>query len=151
MNMRLACTCAVLAVLAAACGGQGGSGPGTDADQVNPAAISQRESDRVDPWWLKSVPGPDDRTLDLLVEEQDCASGQSADGLIASDVRYEEDAITVWVNVRERTEDRSCPGNPDTPYTIRLREPLGERKILDGNRTPPAPARTERPSDLPPS
>ena len=143
--MRLARTCAVLAVLAAACSGQDGSGPAADADQNNPAAVSQRESDSVDPWWLERVPGPDDRTLALLVREQACASRQSAEGRIASDVRYEDDAVTVWVNVRARTGDQSCPGNPDTPYKIELREPVRDRKILDGNCTPPAPARTERP------
>lgn len=112
---------------------------------VNPDAVSQSKSDRVDNWWLRTSPKPQDQTLEILVHEQDCASGQSAEGLIASDVQYEGEAIVVRVNVRPRTEDRSCPGNPDTPYEIELREPLGDRSVLDGNSSPPAPARTERP------
>lgn len=140
MTMR-ACTAVMLCAALLAT-----TGCTDSADKVDPAAVSQDKSDRVDPWWLSSVPGPDDRTLQLLVAEQDCASGQPATGLIASDVRYDKDAVTVWVNVRKRTEDRSCPGNPDTPYEIKLEEALGDRKVLDGNRTPNAPARTARPA-----
>lgn len=134
---RLAAVSSAVLILISGCTG--------DDDRIDPAAVSQQESDRLDAWWLITIPGPTDRTLDLLVREQDCASGQSAAGLIASDVRYQEDAVVVFVNVRERTEDRSCPGNPDTPHTVTLREPLGDREVLDGNREPPTRARTTPP------
>ena len=89
-------------------------------------------------WQLASEPRPEDTTLDLLVQERECASGQSAEGRIAPpDVEYQEEAVIVTVRVRPLSGGADCPDNPGTPYVLNLEEPLGERALLDGSLNTP--------------
>lgn len=89
------------------------------------------------------VDGPVDARateLPLLVRERACASGQSAEGRIDDpDVDYRRDSVVITVEVRQRSSSEDCPGNPETPYLLRLEEPVGDRRLLDGGRRPPAP------------
>ena len=97
-------------------------------------------------WWLTTAPQPRDRTLDLTVHEQACASGQSADGRIRYDVSYDDDSIVVTITtVSPAGEFQTCQGNPDTPLLLPLSEPVGDRAILDGRTTPASEARTSDP------
>jgi hypothetical protein len=45
----------------------------------------------------------------------------------------------VTLAVVPRTGAQDCQGNPDTPFTLELDAPLGDRELLDGAHSPPAP------------
>ena len=72
---------------------------------------------------------PTDREIPILVNERSCASGHSAEGRIVVDVAYTVDEVRLDVRVRPREGDQDCQGNPDTPYEVDLREPLGGREV----------------------
>ncbi|TVP67752.1 MAG: hypothetical protein EA340_10000 [Nitriliruptor sp.] len=92
------------------------------------------------PW--EPDPGADlsasSTSIDVLVNEVGCASGESADGRIAEpEVVYEPDRVVVTIRVVPVAGAAACPSNPDTPYTLELDEPLGDRGLLDGSHDPP--------------
>lgn len=72
------------------------------------------------------------RSIEILVHERDCASGDTAEGRIETDINYRTEAIVVTVHVRPKSGDRDCQGNPATPYTLKLDEPLHDRELLMG-------------------
>lgn len=79
------------------------------------------------------APDPAATELRLLVRESACASGQDAEGRVRL-VALEEsdDRVTVTLGVRPLdAEAVSCPGNPDTPFTVSLSAPLGDREVVD--------------------
>ncbi len=92
-------------------------------------------------WWVDSTAEPiraDSETIPALVHETACASGREATGRIETPtVVYGADAVTVTITVR-KVGGADCQGNPLTPYTIELEEPLGDRTLLDGGQLPPA-------------
>lgn len=93
------------------------------------------------PWEL--APGMELSTsstsIDVLVHEVGCAGGESANGRIAEpEVRYESGQVVVMMRVIPVPGAAPCPGNPDTPVTLELDEPLGDRDLLDGFHDPPA-------------
>ena len=91
-------------------------------------------------WEVQGAYRPADTELSLLVNENACASGTSAEGRIQKpDVEYRSDSVVVTIRVRQRGSSESCPGNPDTPYVLRLEEPVGNRQLLDGGQSPPGP------------
>jgi hypothetical protein len=47
----------------------------------------------------------------------------------------------VTIFVRRLEVPARCPGNPETPYTLRLERPLGDRTLADGGTIPPRPVR----------
>jgi hypothetical protein len=75
-----------------------------------------------------------------MVHEQACASGQPAERRIRPVVNYEADRIVVTITVENAGGDQACPGNPDTPFTLVLDEPVGDRVIYDGRTSPPVTA-----------
>ena len=78
-------------------------------------------------------------SIDVLVNEVGCASGEPADGRIATpEISYSDDAVVVTLRVVPRPGPQTCPSNPDTEYTLELDDPLGERQLLDGAQDPPA-------------
>ena len=89
---------------------------------------------------LESEPDPTSTELHLLVTEHGCNSGEDADGRIEV-VRLEEsDArVSVILGVRPRGGFVTCPGNPSTPFTVTLRDPLGNRELVDGSLADPRP------------
>jgi len=93
------------------------------------------------PWWLdERLPPPTAEVTDLqvLIHERACSGGSYATGRIGSPlVVYSADAVVITVGVREI--GGTCPGNPSTPAVIVLKEPIGERQLLDGYHLPPAP------------
>jgi hypothetical protein len=73
-------------------------------------------------------------TIPIVVNESGCASGRSSEGRIDVDVFYGADTVRLAVGVRPLVDrDQDCPGNPDTPYDVRLSEPLGERTVVGEN------------------
>lgn len=87
---------------------------------------------------LPSEPPSDASSITLLVHERACASGRSAEGRIEIiELEEMEDQIRLHVGVRPRQGGQTCEGNPPTPFTIELTEPLGGREIVDGSIVPP--------------
>jgi hypothetical protein len=82
--------------------------------------------------------GPATTEIDILVMERSCASGRPAAGRIAPpDIELRDDAVVVTIKVIPAPGIQDCPGNPPTPFTIKIGEPLGERVLLDGGTGPP--------------
>lgn len=75
--------------------------------------------------------------IHILVEEWECSSGQSAEGRIAQNVQYRDDAVIVTLAVRRPSGDfQTCQGNPPTPFVVRIAQPVGSRDLNDGGRWP---------------
>lgn len=93
------------------------------------------------PWWLdERLPPPTAEVTDLqvLIHERACSGGSYATGRIGSPlVVYSADAVVITVGVREI--GGTCQYSPSTPAVIVLKEPIGERQLLDGYHIPPAP------------
>ncbi len=76
--------------------------------------------------------GPDDRAIPLLVTEEACASGQTADGRVRVDaVEYTADEVRVVLVVRTLDGGQTCQGNPLTAFVLELDEPLGDRQLVN--------------------
>ena len=89
---------------------------------------------------LADTAGPGDTSVDLLVHERECASGHSAEGRIELvELNETTEQVQLRVGVRPRAGDQTCQGNPPTPFTIDLSEPLGDREIVDASVVPPRP------------
>ncbi len=83
-------------------------------------------------------PHPDTTVLEILINEQDCASGEPPTGRdIVPVVATTMDTITITVLVEPVAGDAACPSNPWHRVTVELGEPLGERTLLDGHTLPP--------------
>jgi hypothetical protein len=77
--------------------------------------------------------------IEVLVNERGCAGDRSAEGRIpAPHVVEDEDRVVVTVSVIPLPGPQDCGDTPDTPVTIELDEPLGDRELLDGSSDPPA-------------
>jgi hypothetical protein len=89
------------------------------------------DDSRTADWWVdpSAELQPATREIPIIVNENACASGRSAEGRIQVDVDYGSDAVHFDVKVRSLGRDQDCPGNPDTPYVVVLDEPLGVRPI----------------------
>jgi hypothetical protein len=87
-----------------------------------------------------SMPSPDARTLEVLVHERACASGQTAEGRVEV-VRLDEtaDEVRLVIGVHGLDGAQTCPGNPPTPFTVVLSEPLGDREVVDVSVVPARP------------
>lgn len=95
---------------------------------------------------LASTPSPDDTSVDLLVQEWACSSGQSAEGRIQL-VGLTETTEQVQLRIGVRPPDgeaQSCQGSPPTPFTVELSERLGDRDIIDASVVPPRPVTVDR-------
>ncbi len=78
-------------------------------------------------------PQPSDTTLHLLVTEQACASGEAVgDRLRGPQVVESDTEVAVAFAAVSQTGMFTCPGNPSTPVTVELSQPLGDRTVVDG-------------------
>lgn len=86
---------------------------------------------------LATEPSPDQTTIDLLVIERACASGQSAEGRVELvELEETDDQVRLHIGVRPYEPEGdatgvTCQGNPPTPFTVELAEPLGDRQVVD--------------------
>jgi len=91
-------------------------------------------------WWLDpaSLPiDPQATRLHGFVLERECASGHPPEGrILAPDVDYGAEALTITYSIAPLSGDQDCQGN--TPYGVvfELVEPVGGRPILDGGTVP---------------
>ena len=82
-------------------------------------------------------PAPESTEIPILVNENECASGEPATGRIEEPVLFaDERRVVASIFVRPVEGGAECPGNPDTPYTLRLAEPLGDRALFAGGTVP---------------
>ena len=83
--------------------------------------------------------GPETTEFVAMVTERACASGQSSEDRIAEQqIDFQNGTIIVTFRVRPLGGEQTCPGNPPTPVTVDLGGALGDRRLLDGGREPPA-------------
>lgn len=95
------------------------------------------------------APGPEARTINALVTELACASGQSSEGrVVAPEITYGPDFILVGFAVRGLDGAQTCQGNPSVAYTIALSEPVGDRRVYDAGQLPPRDATTCAPAEF---
>jgi hypothetical protein len=93
---------------------------------------------------LARTPSSEETTIALLVHERACASGQSAEGRVELLGLVETDEqVRLRVGVRPLDGAQDCQGNPPTPFTVELEEPLGERAVVDTAVVPPRPVTAE--------
>lgn len=89
---------------------------------------------------LADTPAPGEVSVDLLVHEQGCNSGESAEGRIELvELTETADQVELQISVRPRKGTHTCLPNPPTPFTITLSGPLGDREIVDVSVVPPRP------------
>jgi hypothetical protein len=87
-----------------------------------------------------SEPSSDSQTLNVLVFELSCASGQGPEGrIVLADVAYLDDSVVVTLGTEPLPGPQTCQGSPPGEYSFDLEEPLGERKLYDGWVYPPEP------------
>lgn len=116
--------------------------PGTwhyaSGDVCTPRLAEGNEGERAE-LRLADVPSPSDTSLQLLVKERNCASGQSAEGRVrVDDLILTDTEVRLRVSVVPLRGDQNCPDNPWTRLEVDLDEPLGERTVVDANLVPPA-------------
>lgn len=93
---------------------------------------------------LGSIPSPEGTAIRLLVTEESCASGREmGDALLGPQIIETDDAVLVAFAAVSPIGPAECPGNPSTPVTIELSQPLGQRTLYDGLHVPPKPLTIE--------
>ncbi len=108
---------------------QGSCTPRRDLGSLSPADLA-----------LAEHPSPEARQIELEVYERACASGQPADDRVEIvEQETSDEQLMLVVGVRPLDGDQNCPGNPPTPVTIQLDEPLGDRTVVDASTLPPQP------------
>jgi hypothetical protein len=84
-------------------------------------------------------PVAETRVFDAMVGELSCASGRSPEGrVVGPQFAKSDQMILVIFAVRMLPGGQDCPGAPSARVTVDLGEPLGDRRLLDGGRFPPA-------------
>jgi len=87
-------------------------------------------------WFLPSgaAPDPSATSVEVLVAEQGCTSGEGAAGNTADPV-VEETATEVRIAVSTfiRKGSQNCPSHPLAPVVVQLGQPLGDRTLVDVN------------------
>lgn len=118
---------------------------GVDPAAGDPLGVALPDDIMAGEWWLDpaaEAPASGSVTIRALLRERACASGRSPlDRVVDPVVVYQADAITVTIPIRIRPGEDDCTGNPAVPYLIELREPIGDRRLLDGSTRPPRDAR----------
>lgn len=85
-----------------------------------------------------SLPDPKDQSVDLLVTESACASGEPATGRVeVVNVEMTAEEVRVVIGVEPNQGGQDCPSNPATPVTVDLPEPIGDRVVVDAAVYPP--------------
>jgi hypothetical protein len=82
----------------------------------------------------------DTRSLDLLVTELGCASGQSPEGrVVPAAVVYLETSIIIFIATRPLAGPQTCNPGPPVRLDLELDEAIGDRQLFDGSVIPPEP------------
>lgn len=82
---------------------------------------------------------PTGTTVDLLVSEIQCTGARDPQPFLAEPAVVETDEdVTLYWTTEAMTQGAECPSNPWLPRAVQLKNPLGERPLLDGSTWPPA-------------
>lgn len=105
---------------------------------------------QVDPGW---TPNPAATEIPLLVTEQACAGGTSAEGrIVVRQIEVTREVVTVDVVVIPLGGAQTCPSNPATLYTLTLDQPIGDRELAPAaGQTPDETMTAAPPPATPPS
>jgi hypothetical protein len=78
------------------------------------------------------APGPSSTEVHVLVHETACASGEPVgDRLVGPQVEVTATEARLGFLAKAQEGDFNCPSNPETPITVPLEEPLGDRSLVD--------------------
>ena len=79
------------------------------------------------------APSADSTQVHLLLTERECVSGiEIGDRLVGPDIHYTSEEVRIGFAATPPPGDAfNCQGNPSTPITVDLAEPLGERSLVD--------------------
>jgi hypothetical protein len=95
----------------------------------------------------EALPREEATSVALLVTERACASGEPATGRIeVVDVARTDSELQVVLGVEQVRGSAACPGNPPTPFTLELEEPLGARTLVDASAYPSRPVTVAPPN-----
>jgi hypothetical protein len=87
-------------------------------------------------WWELAVherPTAESTSLDVVVYERACASGQSPEGrIVGPEIEYGVGVVSITFHVQQLSGAGDCQMAPGVPTTVQLSEPLGDRRINDG-------------------
>lgn len=80
------------------------------------------------------APGPETTSLQVLMTERECVSGREiGDRLVGPQVVMSDSRVHIAFAAEQPPGDfQDCQGNPETPYTVELPEPLGSRDVVEG-------------------
>lgn len=94
-------------------------------DELNPVDW------RLDP---ANIPIQDSTVIQVLATERECVDGREiGDRLLDPDIVMTADEVRIALAAEPPPGDAfTCPGNPETRYSIALPAPLGDRKIVQG-------------------
>jgi hypothetical protein len=86
---------------------------------------------RLDP---RVPPDASARMLEVLITERECVSGQEVGArLRGPQVVMTEDVVRIaFAAVPPAGNAFNCPSNPETPVTVELPAPVGDREIIEG-------------------
>ena len=114
-----------------------GRGRSCEPVVVLPEGLNRVEV-RLDP---ESPPSTDSTAIDLLVTEAACASGREMGDALQGPQVVENDTsvLVAFAAIPLPASAVNCQGNPSTPVSIKLSQPLGQRTIYDGLYVPPKP------------
>ena len=88
-------------------------------------------------WKLSKKVAATATSFRILVTERACAGGKNASGRLAKPrIVYTKTTVTITIGVKPLEGAQGCPGNPATPLTVTLTEPLGTRTLMDGGPYP---------------
>lgn len=89
-------------------------------------------------WFLPagSTLDPAATSVEVLVDEQGCTSGEGAAGNTAEPVvELTGNEVRIAVSTYIRKGGQNCPGHPLAPLVVELGEPLGSRALVDAHGT----------------
>ncbi len=88
-------------------------------------------------WWELAPherPTAESTELDLIVYERACAGGHGpGERLSEVGIDYASDSVTITFRVTPLAGEGDCLVAPGAPYTVQLDQPLGDRRLVDGD------------------
>lgn len=92
---------------------------------------------------LAKVPSPSDTSINLLVDDRTACGPRDENPqkrIELLELTETADQVRLRIDVRPvHQRGGICPPLPSTPFTVELRQPLGDREIVDASVVPPRP------------
>ena len=82
-------------------------------------------------WTLDQQVGPDTTSFTAMVKRSGCNNGITGE-VQTPDVEVEEDEVVVTFTVKPDQTEATCPDNDEVRYKVVLPEPIGDRRLVDG-------------------